>query len=54
MHHVVPLHKIGKSRTKLTDLALDCPTCHRVLHAHKPFITPAELRAKRTATLNVS
>ena len=47
VHHVVPLHKIGESVTTMNDLALVCPTCHRVLHKHRPIITPAELRAKR-------
>jgi 5-methylcytosine-specific restriction protein A len=49
VHHVMPLHKIGESVTRLADLALVCPTCHRVIHAHRPFITPAELRSKRTS-----
>jgi 5-methylcytosine-specific restriction protein A len=49
VHHLMPLHKIDESTTTLSDLALVCPTCHRVLHAHKPFIRPAELRAKRLA-----
>jgi 5-methylcytosine-specific restriction enzyme A len=47
VHHLVPLHKIGESVTTLADLALVCPTCHRVIHKHQPFITPAKLRAKR-------
>lgn len=46
VHHTVPLHKIGKSKTKLSDLVLVCPTCHRTIHAHQPFITPSGLRAK--------
>lgn len=46
VHHVVPLHKIGESVTTMNDLALVCPTCHRVLHKHRPIITPLELRAK--------
>jgi 5-methylcytosine-specific restriction enzyme A len=46
VHHVMPLHKIGESVTTLADLALVCPTCHRVIHKHSPFITPSELRAK--------
>jgi 5-methylcytosine-specific restriction protein A len=46
VHHVVPLHTVGKSKTKLSDLVLVCPTCHRTIHAHKPFITPTDLRAK--------
>jgi 5-methylcytosine-specific restriction protein A len=47
VHHVVPLHKIGESVTTMNDLALVCPTCHRVLHKHRPIITPSELRMKR-------
>ena len=33
----------------MRDLALVYPTCHRVLHKHRPIITPADLRAKRLA-----
>ncbi len=47
VHHIVPLHKIGESKTTLSELALVCPTCHRVVHAHKPFVTPAQLRTRR-------
>lgn len=47
VHHVVPLHQIGKSRTRLADLALVCPTCHRVIHRHSPFVTPGQLRARK-------
>lgn len=50
VHHVVPLHKIGPSVTTINDLALVCPTCHRVLHKHRPIITPAELRARRSGS----
>lgn len=49
VHHVVPLHKIGESKTRLKDLSVVCPNCHRAIHKHKPFVTPAELRAKREA-----
>lgn len=44
VHHVVPLHRIGESVTTLSDLALVCPTCHRTIHQHTPFVTPTELR----------
>ncbi|MGM1028964.1 MAG: HNH endonuclease [Actinomycetota bacterium] len=47
VHHIVPLHVIGQGRTGLSDLALVCPTCHRVLHKHRPIVAPAELREKR-------
>ncbi|WP_338906614.1 HNH endonuclease [Streptomyces nigra] len=44
-HHVVPLHEAGEGTTKLTDLALICANCHRMIHRHAPWPTPAELRA---------
>ncbi|MGW6263991.1 HNH endonuclease [Cellulosimicrobium funkei] len=50
VHHVVPLHQIGQSTTNLDDLAVVCPTCHRVLHKHHPIITPAELRKRRESS----
>lgn len=43
VHHVMPLHQVGESRTRLGDLALLCPTCHRTAHKHRPFLTPQEL-----------
>lgn len=48
VHHVVPLHQAGESRTRLSDLAIVCPTCHRVLHRHRPIVTPAQLRGELT------
>jgi 5-methylcytosine-specific restriction protein A len=45
VHHVVPLSKLGETETRLDDLALLCPTCHRVLHKHRRHVTPTELRA---------
>jgi len=47
VHHVVPLHKIGESVTTIRDLALVCPTCHRLLHKHRPILTPSQLRQRR-------
>ena len=44
VHHVIPLSKAGEGTTRLSDLAVVCPTCHRALHKHQPFLTPAELR----------
>ncbi|MGW4505935.1 HNH endonuclease [Streptomyces sp. NPDC004436] len=44
-HHVVPLHEAGEGRTKLSDLALICANCHRMIHRAAPWPTPAELRA---------
>ncbi|WLQ33593.1 HNH endonuclease [Streptomyces castrisilvae] len=44
-HHVIPLHKAGEGRTKLSDLALICANCHRMIHRRAPWPTPGELRA---------
>lgn len=44
VHHVVPLHAAGEGVTKLTDLALICANCHRMIHRRAPWPTPAELR----------
>ena len=47
-HHIVPLHTIGKSKTKLSDMALLCANCHKAIHAFisksKTWVTPEELR----------
>ncbi|MFF3657665.1 HNH endonuclease [Streptomyces olivochromogenes] len=44
-HHVVPLHEAGEGKTKLSDLALICANCHRMIHRRAPWPTPAELGA---------
>ncbi|MET7610461.1 HNH endonuclease [Streptomyces seoulensis] len=43
-HHVVPLHEAGEGRTRLSDLALICANCHRMIHRQAPWPTPSELR----------
>ncbi|MEV0758005.1 HNH endonuclease [Streptosporangium sp. NPDC050280] len=51
-HHVVPLHEAGEGTTKLSDLALICSNCHRMIHRSAPWPTPSELRViiQRQAT----
>ncbi|WP_275464855.1 HNH endonuclease [Streptomyces noursei] len=44
-HHVLPLHVAGEGRSKLSDLALICANCHRMIHRRAPWPTPGELRA---------
>ncbi|MEV8307793.1 HNH endonuclease [Streptomyces flavidovirens] len=44
-HHVVPLHEAGEGKTKLSDLALVCANCHRMIHRRAPWPTPTALRA---------
>jgi 5-methylcytosine-specific restriction protein A len=43
-HHIVPLHEGGEARTRLSDLALICANCHRMIHRRAPWPTPAKLR----------
>ena len=43
-HHVLPLHMTDIRRNRLSDLALLCANCHRMIH-RPPWMTPAELRA---------
>lgn len=37
-HHINPLAENGKKETRLSDLVLLCPNCHRVLHQHNPCL----------------
>lgn len=42
-HHIVPLHERSPDVTRLSDLALLCANCHRMIHARAPWLTPTEL-----------
>lgn len=44
-HHVVPLHVAGEGKTRLSDLALICANCHRMVHRTNPWLTIDQLRA---------
>ncbi|MFC4395592.1 HNH endonuclease [Arthrobacter sedimenti] len=43
IHHILPLHASGPTTTRLTDLALLCANCHRMIHRGNPWLTPREL-----------
>jgi 5-methylcytosine-specific restriction enzyme A len=43
-HHVVPLSESGPTKTRLSDLAVVCVNCHRMIHVRRPTLTVAELR----------
>lgn len=44
-HHTKPLHTLeAGSKTKLSDLALLCANCHRMVHAKRPWLTIERLR----------
>ena len=44
-HHTIPVASLaGKRKTKLSDLALVCSNCHRMLHRGKPMLSVEQLR----------
>lgn len=44
-HHTKPISEYRKGDTTRTeDLVLVCSNCHRMLHRHKPLLTPEELK----------
>jgi predicted HNH restriction endonuclease len=48
-HHLIPLRDLKEGyRTKLSDLAMVCPNCHRMLHRGKPWSTIDELKRRIT------
>jgi predicted HNH restriction endonuclease len=45
-HHTKPMETLGDGTpTRMTDLALLCSNCHRMVHARRPWLSIAELRA---------
>jgi predicted HNH restriction endonuclease len=45
-HHTKPVESLGDDTpTKLSDLALLCSNCHRMIHAKRPWLSLAELSA---------
>lgn len=45
-HHVAAISEIvGERQTRLSDLALICANCHRMIHASRPWLTLDALRA---------
>lgn len=48
-HHTVPVSELrGKQRTKLTDIALVCSNCHRMLHRERPWLSIRDLQQHLT------
>ena len=44
-HHTVPVSEIkGATKTKISDLALVCSNCHRMLHRGKKLLTVSDLK----------
>jgi hypothetical protein len=45
-HHIVRVSELTEeSKTKLSDLAIVCANCHRMLHKARPLISVSELRS---------
>jgi 5-methylcytosine-specific restriction enzyme A len=42
-HHLVGLADLGERRSKVADLALVCPNCHRMVHRRRPWLGLGEL-----------
>jgi hypothetical protein len=42
-HHKLSLSETGPTRTRLRDLAIICPNCHRMLHRARPWKIVEEL-----------
>jgi 5-methylcytosine-specific restriction protein A len=53
VHHKVPLHFSGETKSTLDDLLLVCVNCHQMIHRHSPWKTPEELKAIISATAQV-
>lgn len=44
-HHIKAVSKLGsKAKSKMSDLAMVCANCHRMLHRQRPWKTPQQLR----------
>ena len=46
-HHTIPvakMHKKGKKDTKISDIALVCSNCHRMIHRYVPWLSISQLR----------
>ncbi|SDG73405.1 HNH endonuclease [Propionivibrio dicarboxylicus] len=45
VHHTKPLHTLEeRAVTKLDDLAMLCPNCHRVVHSKKQWLTVSQVK----------
>ena len=47
VHHLIPLKDLKEGqKTKLSDLAMVCPNCHRMLHRGSPWPTIEQLKQR--------
>jgi 5-methylcytosine-specific restriction enzyme A len=45
VHHRVPLHFSGETKSTLDDLVLVCVNCHQMIHRRPSWMSPEELKA---------
>jgi 5-methylcytosine-specific restriction protein A len=45
VHHIVPLHQTGETKSGPSDLALLCANCHAMAHRIRPWPSVPDLRA---------
>ncbi|GAB6158809.1 hypothetical protein JCM39194_20090 [Desulfotomaculum varum] len=44
-HHTIPISEYAKEiKTRVSDLALVCSNCHRMLHRRRPWLSIDQLR----------
>jgi 5-methylcytosine-specific restriction enzyme A len=45
-HHLIPVSELtSDSKTKVSDIALVCPNCHRMVHRKRPWLGLEDLKA---------
>jgi 5-methylcytosine-specific restriction enzyme A len=50
VHHRIAIASLdGQKATRLSDLAIVCSNCHRMLHKTKPMLTVEKLRKRLVA-----
>ncbi|MOA20439.1 HNH endonuclease [compost metagenome] len=51
VHHTKPVHTLKPGeKTKLTELALVCANCHRMIHSSRKWLTVEQVRTLRQKT----
>ncbi|WP_409440461.1 MULTISPECIES: HNH endonuclease [Pseudomonas] len=44
-HHTIPVSEmLPAQKTKISDIAMVCSNCHRILHRSRPWLTIAQLK----------
>lgn len=55
VHHLIPLRDLKPGhKTKLSELAMVCPNCHRMLHRGSPWPSLEALRGRMSRRRSVT